>query len=58
MKYSWKKRFNKNKMTAEISNLKSENNIIKQNNLHDYLIVGLLFLINLLNHIDRLIVAG
>jgi hypothetical protein len=45
-------------MTAEISNLKSENNIIKQNNLHDYLIVGLLFLINLLNHIDRLIVAG
>jgi hypothetical protein len=45
-------------MTAEISNLKSENNTMKQNNLHDYLIVGLLFLINLLNHIDRLIVAG
>ena len=46
-------------MTAEISNMKSEeDNKIKQNNLHDYLIVGLLFLINLLNHIDRLIVAG
>ena len=28
------------------------------NNLHDYLIVGLLFLINLLNHVDRLIIAG
>jgi hypothetical protein len=28
------------------------------NNKHDYLIIGLLFLIGLLNYIDRFIVTG